>query len=669
MKVIRITSLSGGSPYNITICDTTNTNCYFGVSGATTVPLIIDLPNELLGATEVLVKITDSLGCEKFQYHFCGEPIPSPSPSPTTTPTNTQTPTYTPTNTVTPTNTQTPTQTQTPTNTETPTNTPTNTPTQTPTPSNVPIINNIDYLVFKYNFAITSGADLDTLTTLYVNESTIPYTNNTNPVGYCVNGSLDSGVWIGPNLWWGGDNTGYGTESVYVDIETLRLSGSVDSVQVNCDANWYSAVGDGIIGLQMFAYSGGTMVSDGNFGFNNIGGVLLGNYDFPNVDITLFNDTCTGTQCVGLYGYNLLTGVFTVQPCIIPSTPTPTPTPTNTQTPTPTPTVTLTPTPTATPTQTPTNNVPTYCAVWVASNDGNIKMSTNGYLDFTAMLAGRTIEPGPLSVGTITGYIIAGMSPFTCSIPMTFTSSKAEWNTDTLPVETDKVLTSLIYTVEIVFNDASEYLITDGQTNAIVIPGQMTSSYNDCITTTPTPTITPTPTNTPTNTQTPTPTSDGLVCASSVVPPTTINGIVINDIRTGSVSTYGPAYTSCGTVTTPINSIHLGAGGAFTYTMNFSTSVNNIIVFLTATGGGGDENFIFTTNTGSGIPSISSSESCFSTIIGNEILSGQGAGATGGGGKFLINNSANFTSLTISGNGGLAGSLLSICSNSVIPSP
>jgi hypothetical protein len=108
-------------------------------------------------------------------------------------------------------------------------------------------------------------------------------------------------------------------------------------------------------------------------------------------------------------------------------------------------------------------------------------MSTQGYIDFSAILAGRTIEPGPLSVGTITGYIIAGLGTFTCSIPMDFTTSQAQWNTDTLPVVTDKVLTSLIYTVEVVFNDASEYLIAGGQTNAVVTPGiQLTSEYNDC---------------------------------------------------------------------------------------------------------------------------------------------------------------------------------------------
>jgi hypothetical protein len=164
-------------------------------------------------------------------------PTPTPTntvtPTQTPTPTNTQTPTLTPTNTVTPTqtltptNTITPTQTATPTNTitptqtatqtptqtatqtptqtatpsttatvgltptatetqtPTPTNTPTNTETPTPTPSNVPVIFDADYVVFKYNFEITSGSDLDNLTTLYVNGDTIPYPNSVNPVGYC----------------------------------------------------------------------------------------------------------------------------------------------------------------------------------------------------------------------------------------------------------------------------------------------------------------------------------------------------------------------------------------------------------------------------------------------------------------------------------------------------
>jgi hypothetical protein len=105
------------------------------------------------------------------------------------------------------------------------------------------------------------------------------------------------------------------------------------------------------------------------------------------------------------------------------------------------------------------------------------------------MLAGRTISAG-LSAGTITGYVISGMSPFTCTIPMNFTTSKAQWNTDALPVITDKVLTSLIYTVEVVFNNSDEYLIDGEQTNAVVIPGQLTSEYDDCSVSTTTTTTT-----------------------------------------------------------------------------------------------------------------------------------------------------------------------------------
>jgi len=90
MQVIQITSLTGHSPYDITICDITKTYCYSGATGVTTAPLTIDIPTELLGTTELLVFVTDSIGCEEIQYHFCGEPIPSqtPTPTPTITPTN-----------------------------------------------------------------------------------------------------------------------------------------------------------------------------------------------------------------------------------------------------------------------------------------------------------------------------------------------------------------------------------------------------------------------------------------------------------------------------------------------------------------------------------------------------------------------------------------------------
>jgi surface protein len=90
MQVIQINSLTGHSPYDITICDITNTFCYSGVTGATTAPLTINLPSELLGTNEVVVVVTDSIGCQEIQYHVCTT-VPTPTPTPSFTPTPTPT--------------------------------------------------------------------------------------------------------------------------------------------------------------------------------------------------------------------------------------------------------------------------------------------------------------------------------------------------------------------------------------------------------------------------------------------------------------------------------------------------------------------------------------------------------------------------------------------------
>src|SRR5690554_1347086 len=76
---------------------------------------------------------------------------------------------------------------------------------------------------------------------------------------------------------------------------------------------------------------------------------------------------------------------------------------------------------------------------------------------------------------------------------------------------------------------------------------------------------------------------------TALVPPTTINGISVTSSFTGSVNSYVNPYTSCGTYTTPANSIHLGPSGPFTYTLNFSAPVNCLNFILTGTGQGGNE--------------------------------------------------------------------------------
>lgn len=163
-------------------------------------------------------------------------------------------------------------------------------------------------------------------------------------------------------------------------------------------------------------------------------------------------------------------------------------------------------------------------------------------------------------------------------------------------------------------------------------------------------------------------------CDSSVVPPNTINTVYVTHNYTGSVSFYFPAFISncvTGVVTTPPNSVWLGRNGSFRYTLNFNNNVNNLVIALTGTGQAGNENFIFTTNTGN--PTITSSINCLTMIVGNQIFSGSqtnpganGSTRGGGGGIFTITNSSPFNTLTITGDGGQNGSLLALCSNSVV---
>ena len=122
-----------------------------------------------------------------------------------------------------------------------------------------------------------------------------------------------------------------------------------------------------------------------------------------------------------------------------------------------------------------------YCVNWTAANIGGGKMSTQGYINFAAILAGRTIQPGPVSVGAITAYRIFGETiDRPCNIEMNFTSTGATWNTSLLDAPAGTALYTLIYNLEVIFSDNSDYYITPGQSTGTVTPGGTTSSYNNC---------------------------------------------------------------------------------------------------------------------------------------------------------------------------------------------
>ena len=72
--LITITGItSGSSPYNIYICDSNNTACFY-VSGVTSIPpsVVIDTDNFFPNAPAVYLKILDGTLCEKLYLLECG---------------------------------------------------------------------------------------------------------------------------------------------------------------------------------------------------------------------------------------------------------------------------------------------------------------------------------------------------------------------------------------------------------------------------------------------------------------------------------------------------------------------------------------------------------------------------------------------------------------------
>jgi gliding motility-associated-like protein len=155
------------------------------------------------------------------------------------------------------------------------------------------------------------------------------------------------------------------------------------------------------------------------------------------------------------------------------------------------------------------------------------------------------------------------------------------------------------------------------------------------------------------------------LCEELIVPPATMNGLEVSSTSTGSVSTFADPYTSCGNYSTPANSVWLGSGGEFSYTVQFSEPVNNVKFVINAAGQGINEVFTFTTTSGN--PWITTVSSCFSSVNGNVISSGLNAdpNSLGGGGVFIVSASTSYTAVTINGPGGSAGSLMAICAISV----
>jgi hypothetical protein len=166
----------------------------------------------------------------------------------------------------------------------------------------------------------------------------------------------------------------------------------------------------------------------------------------------------------------------------------------------------------------------------------------------------------------------------------------------------------------------------------------------------------------------------------------TYNGITITASGTGQVTQMWDVwYSTCDSSTTGVKigpgAVYLGARWnvpfnlptSFVYTLTFSQPVNNLRFLMAAMNGTPGtpfipEAFVFTSNGGN--VTISSPNNCFSNISGNTITANEGGVTTpGGAGTFTISAPTSYTQLTITGNGGLGGTIMGIDCSSLISFP
>jgi hypothetical protein len=206
-----------------------------------------------------------------------------------------------------------------------------------------------------------------------------------------------------------------------------------------------------------------------------------------------------------------------------------------------------------------------------------------------------------------------------------------------------------------------------------VIPASPSPTPTPTKTVTPSITVSPsiTPSRTPSVTPSTSPPNNTPCNGNGTLPlpgnNITYSGITITASGTGVSTLYPSSYASCNT-TTPAGTVILGNSGNFSYTLTFNQPVNNIKLPITRLAGQTTgEIFTFTTN--GGTPTITSPNNCLSTISGNTIIGNSPLVGNGGGGLFTISAPSPFTTLTITGPGGLYGAIIGIDCTSIQPPP
>ena len=143
-----------------------------------------------------------------------------------------------------------------------------------------------DYLIITYQFDRNGGRDLDTKTQL-----TSP--RNSLPIGFCDKNTNQN------DIIWSGDNTGYGVESVLIDLTKFSANAVVS---VLCKAKWYGTKSSGNMSIDIKAYLGGQMDLR-DYQFFNIGGELTAELSFSE-HVTEAESACPINEIIGTVSYN-----------------------------------------------------------------------------------------------------------------------------------------------------------------------------------------------------------------------------------------------------------------------------------------------------------------------------------------------------------------------------
>jgi len=137
------------------------------------------------------------------------------------------------------------------------------------------------YFVFEYQF--TNGSDLDTRTG-FIYPAIGSGNSNTQYEGWSRSGNAF--------LYWGGDNTGQGFESCYIDKnQVLAAYPGITYIEIDLRCFWYGSYGSNGVVIKTNAYTGGTMVSSGYQWTNP-----TATYSFPAVYSVSKNITDTNSS-------------------------------------------------------------------------------------------------------------------------------------------------------------------------------------------------------------------------------------------------------------------------------------------------------------------------------------------------------------------------------------